>query len=56
MIEPRQDNTSMMEGISVEMSAMPYRMTVGRTIVECDRPEEALALAELIGRERQQSV
>lgn len=38
-----------MESIITEGRSMPYKVAVGRTIIECERPEEAVALAALMG-------
>ena len=40
-----------METITVENSRLPYRIAVGRTIIECERAEEVVALADLLRRE-----
>ncbi len=39
-----------MEAMPVEPPRPPYRIVVGRTIIECDLAEEAIALADLLGR------
>ncbi len=42
-----------MEVTSVESRHMPYKIAVGRTIIECERPEEVLAIAELLANSQQ---
>jgi hypothetical protein len=39
---------SVMDKIPVDSSNMPYRVTVAGVLVECETPDEAVALARLV--------